>query len=1126
MRKSCYGIAVGIALILMAHGTVTAQSVLSSISGTVTDPSGHVVPGAKVVAHETTTGVDSTQKSNDAGMYSFAGLPPGSYTIKVRASGFKEETSSPIILVSAQKVKFDAPLQVGGTTETVEVSSTPPTMNTVDSELSELVTGAEARKNAISRSTLALVASNPTSVADGSSVMLGGQRASYANLTIDGITTVNNLYGGQSGGMTADQSFESIAEVKVTDNNGSAESPGFGSLITTTKSGGNKLRGSMFYTTDNQALNSTPFLYPSSEKGKGPELQWYGLSVGGPVVLPKLYNGHDKTFFFFTWEHRTFPLAAGNTTALQTNLPTTAFLSGNFGSLLPSIQLINPYTGVAFAGNQISPSSSVATALQSNYYPTLRNNGSADSYINNYDILATSPEHINREDYKIDHHFNSKSTLSGRYTRQYDPQPTHYDAGTLLLGHAKIATFENAFLSYTYIFTQNLVNEFRLGFSRDARDYAPFHDGNSVLTKIGLQGISAPAGTGGFPNISFTASDIQGWYENPAQLAISNDFPILDNVSWQRGRHSIKVGTLVSIRRPQNSKGAGTQQFGTINFNGFATGFDYADFLLGIPSSVSLNENPPNRYNRHVDTGLFAQDSWTVSPKLTFTFGLRWEYYMPPTDHNDRRANFDPGYVSSSTGVLGAVVLPNVNAKKYLNPGLPAVLPIEVSPAGYPGSSMLSGNKGNLGPRLGVAYQVSPKMVIRGGWGLYYGLLVNAVQDGLAGGGVFGTQLAATNTITNGVPAFTFPNPFDSTGAKGNTACTSECLSVTGVDPHLKTPTSQEYNLTMERELPHSIVGRLAYRGYKTYHLPYTVDLTIPPAGYNNNSPTNLSASMFPLYSKITWTESGAIQNENSLEVGLYKKFMSGLTFQGEYSLAKNLTDDNGANKGDGESDSPMNPYNLKADYGNTFYIPRHRMTANSVYQLPIGKGKQFGGNMPKAADYIAGGWEFSGIMVFQTGNFLTPYYSSGSVTGGTQNIRTNGSTSLRPNCVSRPGVANATANEWFNNSTNPATAAFALPGVGQYGNCGVGIIQGPGLWSANFGAHKSIPVAESIHVRFEMNMMNAFNHPNKGNPGLNFSSSSFGTITSTAGGLAALVPTVTSTDGERHIWLGMRVEF
>jgi len=261
----------------------------------------------------------------------------------------------------------------------------------------------------------------------------------------------------------------------------------------------------------------------------------------------------------------------------------------------------------------------------------------------------------------------------------------------------------------------------------------------------------------------------------------------------------------------------------------------------------------------------------------------------------------------------------------------------------------------------------------------------------------------------------------------------------------------------------------------------------------------------------------------NAMDLAFQRKYTRNLTFDVTYTLSKNLSDDNGAggNRGDGEGDSPSNPYNVHGDYGNVFYIPRHRVVADTVWDLPVGRGHRFGTNMPKVADYVVGGWETAVIFVAQTGHFLTPTYDGATASGGaTQNIRPDLGIGLRPDCIGNWTVANPGRTQWYN------PAAFARPALGSYGNCGVGIFQGPGLWSTNIGIHKAIPVGTKVSVRFEANMMNAFNHQNLGDPATNINSVGTPQITSTNGGVNALNPSVTSVSGERHIWGGVRVQF
>jgi hypothetical protein len=1104
-------------VLFVARSLAIGQSILSSITGTVTDPSGAVVQGATVVGTEIRTGVAHTQITNKDGIYNFSNILPGTYVVTVSGPGFKDLTSTNIILTANQSGQFNAKLQLGSSSQTVTVISLPTTINTQDAEVGSLITGQDAKRLPLSRSELALLALNPANVANGSGILIGGNRSVFSNLTIDGVTTKSNIYGGQSGGMTADQSYESLAEVKIITSNGSAEFPGFGTMTTTTKGGTNQLHGSGFYTTDNSALDSTPFQVPSDQKLKGPQLQWYGLSVGGPVWLGKLYDGRNKTFFFGTWEHRTFPLAAGNYSVGQLSLPTAAFRNGDFSSLLQPqysptgapLQLTNPFTGAPFSGNIIPTNliSPVSNALQTNYFPA-PNQGDPNSYADNYLFVTSSREHINRYDVRIDHHPGANDLLTGRFTRQYDPWLDRY--GQPYISNNEIRTYNNTYLSETHTFTPHFVNELRGSWSYSESAYSSSLIGDAVLQQIGLQGIPPQPGISGFPEVDM-AQGVEGFYANPQTVALAEFITVLDNVSWQKGKHFLKGGVLINYNKPHQTNSNGAQQFGQFGFNGFATGFSYADFLLGIPNSAASNLNPPSRYNRSTDTSFFLQDSWQATPRLSVTMGLRWEYFMPPTELHNERANFDPA--------TAAVVLPSSGSLKYLSATLPTVLPVEISPNGFPGRSMLYGNKGNFGPRIGFAYQLGDRSVIRGGWGIYYAELINSVQDQLSGGGLFGTQILLYNSITNGVPAFQFPNPFAAANAEGS-ACTSQCLSVAGTDPHLKTPASQQYSLTYQRDLGRSTVVSVGYRGFSTINLPYANDLTIPPT---STDPANYTTSIIPLYSQVSWVKSGAIQNMNALDASLSRQFTSGLTFQVGYTLTKDLSDDADQNSsgGDGEIGSPSDPYNRRADYGNVYYVPRQRFVGTVVWDIPYGPGMRFGSNASKPMSEILGGWEVSNITILQSGNFLTPTYDGILADGSQQNIRPNLGVSLRPNCIGDWHVAHPSANEWFN------PAAFAPPALGQYGTCGTGIIQGPGLWNVNLAANKSFKLPRGTTLRFDVNMMNAFNHPNLANPNTDLDSGYMGQIFGTnSGGLNAGNPTVVSADGERHIWVGARVDF
>lgn len=1080
------------ALLIMAlfAGVALAQSFLGSISGVVTDAMGSVVPNAKVEGNEVTTGITRVLTTNSQGRYTFSNLPPGAYTLRISLEGFKTVQSSQLVLTAQQSARFDATLEVGASLQSVEVIAAPPSINTENAEIGDIRTHEDLVNMPAQRSLIQMLLLNSaTPQGDGSSEMVGGLRGNYTNYTVDGISTFNSLWGGRSGPLTDAQSFESIREVKVMESNNTAEFPGVATVITATRSGENQPHGSAFFITDNSALDAVPFLQDPGSKGIGPQFHWFGASFGGPVWLPRIYNGRNRTFFFFDWEGRNWPLAAGNMAAFNTNVPTLDFRKGDFSKLGQVIT--DPATGQPFPGNIIPASriSSVAQGLQKYYVDP--NAGPADSYVGNYQGTKPRPETAKRFDVRIDHHLSGRDALSGRVTRQTDPMPNNFEwqSGTPIFGHSLNRNVANAYASETHTFTPSLLNEFRLGFSRDFYDLRAYHVGAQVLQEVGLQGVpAAPAGFTGFPAVFI--NNFGAMYERPQNLSIGQTWELLDNLTWQKGKHNIKTGLLIRYARPQATDT--NDRFGTYNFNGFATGFSYADFLLGIPYSTARVINPPDRYNRFTNPALFVQDAWNVTRRLTLNLGLRWEYFMPPVDNNDRRYAFDPR--------TGALVVPNAQVlQTYVSPLYPAEIPIlTAQQAGYPGRSLMYGDKRNFGPRASFAYRFGDRTVIRGGYGLYYVNNTYAVMDNFAGG-PFGTREYFTNSITNGVPLFAFPNPFGGSLSR----LSPGDVSVSGTDPRLKTPRTQQWSLTVERDLGRSMVARISYRGFLSTQIPYIADLTIPQASAD---PNNNNVYLYPNFSQVTYSRDGGIQKMNALDLALERKFSSGLTFQTGYTLARDRTDVGN----DGESDTPENPYNRARDMADIMFVPRHRFVGNVLWEIPLGKGKRFGSGMPRVANAVLGNWQTSWITVMQSGQFLTPAYS-----GNQPNVR---ASSLRPDCVGSSSVPDPSMSGWFN------PAAFAVPAAGKYGSCGRGILSGPGLVTFNAGLFKSFSLTEKMRMRFEARAMNAFNHMNLANPSMDISDiQGVGRIT---GVRTIFNSSAAGGNGERHIQLGLRLDF
>ena len=561
-----------------------------------------------------------------------------------------------------------------------------------------------------------------------------------------------------------------------------------------------------------------------------------------------------------------------------------------------------------------------------------------------------------------------------------------------------------------------------------------------------------------------------------------------------KGRHSLKLGANVRRNNPAISNNPDCD-FGCYTFDGSMTGFDYADFLLGIPSSTRRNFRAPNAYSRWTNIGLYAQDDFKLSPKLTLNLGLRWEYTQPASDKNDLIYTFNPA--------TDGLVVPNQKSLGFVSSLYPSNIPIQTAQqAGYP-RNLVQANWRNFGPRVGFAYLPlsGSSFVLRGGYGLYYSPLVGSnVGDGLFQGGPYGSSEEFFNELNNGVPAFQFPSPFGGAAALPDQRAES-------LVKNLRTPYIQQWNITAEREMRGKIVARVSYRGFRSNQLVWEHDLNSPPASTN---PANEDTYFpYPNFYKAYLNENGGIQKFHAMDLGVERKFTSGLTFQSQYTLAKNQSDVGD----DYERNGVENPYNRARDFGNVSFMPRHRWISNVLYDLPIGRSKAFGANLNRLANAAAGGWTVSAILVEQSGQFLDVQYSGVDLL----NNRVRGG---RPDCVAGAGFYPADQSiAGFLNS-----AAFTLPAAGSFGSCPRNAVNGPGINDLNFSLQKSFHFAERATLRFTTTATNAFNHPIFKNENTTITSGGFGQITGVLG--QGSNRDTLGAAGYRLIQIGARIDF
>ena len=746
---------------------------------------------------------------------------------------------------------------------------------------------------------------------------------------------------------------------------------------------------------------------------------------------------------------------------------------------MPGKVLKNPFTGQPFPGNQIPASliNPVSQKLQNYFYPQ-PNCGAPGLQAGNYCAQLPTFSDFNIWDGRVDHYFSERDIVFGRAS--FHRSPILSRAATLPpVGYANQNRNDaGSVLSYTHTFSSTLLNEFRLGYSRDTNNVVNALNGADIISQVGIQGITT-TGIPGVPIINI--SGITSTSINSLHLKSLTNFEWTDNMSWTKGQHAFKFG-VDGIRDFINQNYLPVNIYGTYTFNGTYSGSAYADFLLGIPQTTATANPAPATYPRGNMWNFYAQDQYKVSRRLTLSLGVRWEMPLPYSDKFGRIFTYSPSQ--------NALVVPDQGIN-YINPLFPkSVTILTATQAGYP-QNLVESHKLNIYPRIGIAYKLTSdnKTVVRAGYGLYGNILYGVIGRSESGG-PFGGSQTFFNSITNGVPLLTFPNPFAL--AAGQVAAFQ---SASAFNPDLKIPYLQQWNLTLERQIG-SVGLSIAYVGSHAVNLVYGRNINQPPA---STTPFSISRLPNPSFSGITYYDNGAGQRYNALQVSATKRLGKMLLFSAGWTWAKDLTDqlDNDWIYGQ----IIQNQFDRRSEWGNNTFTPRHRFYADAVYSLPVGRQQRFLSQMPAVADGILGGWRLSGVATLQTGQWLTPSFAGFD----TSNTNTLGG---RPDVV--PGVPLYPANQSINNWFNPA--AFAIPGcpatnpvcsnpanVGRFGNAGNDIIETPPMRNLDIGLMKEFHFTERKFFRFQVTCSDVFNHPNFGYPAANISSpGTVGVITST----------------------------
>ena len=1086
----------------------SGQVASAEIRGNILDSTGAAVANAKVVATNAQTNVSRETVSDGSGNYVITLLPPGDYVVSAEASGFRKLVQSGLSLQINQQARVDLSLELGKVSETVQVTAQAPLLQSEASSIGTVVSEKLVNqlplngRNFIQLATLSpgvngvgfsaggtiMSGTRPDDRRPGTEIFSNGNREGSNNFLYDGIDDNERL----TLSIVLRPAVEAVREFKIQTNMYSADvGRNSGAVVDViTKSGTNSFHGSAFEFLRNSAMDARNFFSPKGTAFPSFRLNQFGLSFGGPVVIPKLYNGKNRTFFFVDYEG----YRRDSQQLLLGNIPTVKMRAGDFTE---AALIFDPLTtraaGTGFARDQFPGNKIPAnrwdpiSVKMINAYPT----PTSTARFNNYLANLVQNQKWNQGDVRIDHQITPKDNFFARWSIQNTEThvPSSYPPATIAgisspVNLADEASFagtsfsptQHAVASYSKVFTPKLINELRVGVSRFRLDYTAdqFAPGAGLGNQLGVPNSNATPLEQNLPIFSPSSYIGTGQTRSLPIFRRENAFQYIDNMTYITGRHTLKWG--VDFRRRQLTIYQTNQGNGRFNFSPAFTdsrqppgsgGDSMASFLLGYATSIVHDYTLNWPGERGSELGLYFADDWHITKKLTLNLGLRWDYYSPYSEVANRWANFN-------------------------------LATAKIDIAGQNGVDKYAGVKPyykNFGPRFGFAYQLMSHTVVRGGFGMFYN------PTGSEGGSLrLFRQLPFGSTVTI-APGDINVGPRVSDGFAplqpvNFSIANNPFGALTAVDPHFRPSYAEQFNLTAEHEIaPWAMVVKAALVGNLGKHLYNTYDANQPipsPAATNTRRPLFAIA---PNVTGVNYFTVDGLSNYYAFQLTVDKRLAKGLTGLLGYTWSHAI--DNVPLEFGGGSSGPLpqDPRNLRAERGNSIIDMRHRLTASYLYRLPIGKGQEFM-NKGGIADWVLGGWQTNGILTAQTG---LPFSAV------LQTSTTNG-TGSRPN-VNGTGTDPHTLQRWFD------PTPFSSPAPYTYGNAGRNILFGPGRWNWDMSLFKNFTIREEMRFELRAEAFNVFNHPQFGIPNASIGNAQVGVITSTVG-------------NPRQLQLGLRFQF
>ena len=1076
----------------VAATALFAQFETAEVLGTVSDPSGRSIAKASVTLTNLDTGIQSRTSTDENGNYDFFNVKVGRYSLVVEQPGFSKFSTTDVEVTVGARQRVDVAMKVGAVSETIEVKDAAAALQTDSSDRGQVVsttTATELPLNGRNYASLALLDANAVASPIAASFSasgtpregafnVNGMRSTYNNFLLDG--SDNNAYGTSNQGYSAQLvqlSPDALAEFKLITGNYSAEYGRVGGAVVSAvmKSGTNQVHGSAYEFVRNTDLNATGFLFSPAVFVK-PTLQrnQFGATIGGPFIKNRL-------FFFADYE---------GFRQLQRYLNFDSIADTNDRNGILPVSVYDPLNSTVYPANTQIPVAQLnpfAATVLSQLPPP---NGPGRS--NNDEALLLIRDYGDKYDAKLDGQINDRMSAFLRWSQRKDLQyyapdltgPSGGDGN----GHIHVID-QNATLGYTWTVSTTSVLEARLGFSHLLGGKEPPYVGGPSMNALygGFQGLpTTPQLTGGLDTQTITGLTAMGRQTSNPQFQNPTSWDPKVNYSKQWNRHSFKLGyefllvhTEILDTNPLYGQDTYSGAFSkptcaelgqpsTCTITSDSTSYSLADFYFGLPNQINLGSYSVVNLRQYVHS-LYFQDDYKISPKLTLNLGLRWEFATPLYERDNHYSDFSPVTDSMVQATGGSLY----------------------------NRSLVHPDYSDWGPRIGAAYALNPKTVIRGGYGISYDFFnrVGSALEGInAPQALFGvlsqsnptasTFLTTQNSFTTNIASPAAFNPVNS--------------NVVYIPPDSKWPYIQNWFVSVQRQLPKNTVFEVSYNGNHSLRLPILGDYN-EAAPYNPSAPLAYTARVpIPTFGPITWVDPAGDNHYNGLSARIEHRLSKGLYALNSFTWGKAMGDSEQALEyfaGYYEA-NPQNIHNLAAEVGPSSFDVKLNNVTTVIYQLPFGRGRHFGSNMNRVADAFVGGWEADSIITAHTGQPIDVVYSASG-----NNIVSSLSNDYRGQPFLRPNVTGSAASQSRSQMLNTYFAGYTFstpPASDPFGDVGRNSFRATNFTQWDAALHKSFAIHERAHLQFRAEFFDVTNHTNFGIPDTKITDAAFGTIRST----------------------------